>query len=1440
VKSYSLYDAGGSISQGERVKRRGRLGDRCWRAVAPTICALALSLPPIALSAPLPVAADVPVAGSPHIATYAGAPGGGKPTEVAQQPFGLAVSGRYTYIADPVNHVVRLLIDNSEVPFAGNGSLAVAGDGTDPTKAQLAGPYAVAVGQVTQVGYQVTGFDVYIADTFGHQVRKATVTIPPIDSPSASQTAVITTIAGTGAFGFAGDGGAASAAKLNSPYGIAWDKTSNLVYVADTLNNRIRAIQADGTIKTVVGSGVAGYTPSVKNALKTALNHPRGLAIDDKGRVYIADTYNNVIRLFDPSTGTITTVAGIGSPGYGDGVAATSAALRAPAAVALDGQGSLYIADTANQVVRQLGTDGMLHTVAGTPGKAGESGDNGPAILAQLSSPMGLAVRPDGDLLIADSGNNVVRLLSGSLGAGPTRQIRVLAGDGTPSFAGDKKPPAQAQFAGPAAVLSTLATPALVNAAVSPVTGTRYVLDTFNHALRSFQTADSDPDNHAVGDQDADDVSTLVGNGLPPAVPTAGQPVQLGAQLSTPMGMALDTKNPDRAYIADTFNNVVRSVDLKTGAMTTVAGTGVAGYSGDNGQAGKATLSYPAGVAVDPAGDVFIADTYNGVIREVVAASGSISGSSRIVTVAGTGRLGFSGEGGPAAAANLYFPYGVTFDSATPPNLFITDSFDHRVRKVDDITNADPSKRLIHTVAGDGSQDFADGAAAVAHFDRPWSATVDQNALYVADYLNHRVRRVDLASGAVTTASGLGTTGLKGDVGPATAGQLDSPRGLSPIANSGALLVADSFNNRVRWVGVTQAGIQRTEVNFDPTNLAGTSQPQSVTVQSTGSGLLVMGAVDLGANSNDFYLDPATNTCAQVRLEPGTSCSFRVAFQPRAPGTHSGNVVIPDDAAGGQQVVKLKGEATAAVATLSPPTVLISQPANTPPASQVVNLTNNGNGLLHISSIGLDQGTDPDFSQSNNCPSVMAPHATCAITVTMSQIAGGDKRTRVGTLTVHDDAAGNSLSDVTAGGTSQSVPLTGSLAQSAVTLGPQNLTFVQNVGSPSPSQTLMLMNSGAAPLHLSGIRDDGDFVQTNNCPAALAPGASCAVSVTFVPSATGERDGYIVVADDSLDSPQKVPVVGIATMAMANLGPDRLTFTQNVGAASGTQTATLTNTGDGPLTIENVSATGDYKASPHCPSFLAPHQSCTIGVTFTPQAAGDRKGSLVVTDDASAAPGTQETVRLYGFGHQPVATLTTNVLSPSANVGSAAGPQTVIVTNTGDGALTIRGIGISGAAAGDYSQGNNCIRTLAIGASCSVTVNFSPRAYGVRNASLTVFDDGPGGSQAIALRGSGQAPHPLLSNNFLNFGARGVGGSSAPQNVVLFNAGTGTLSIGSVSLAGGGDYVLSTSCGSTLASGASCQISVTFTPQGTGPRSGAVTISDNAGTQRFTLSGVGT
>ena len=179
------------------------------------------------------------------------------------------------------------------------------------------------------------------------------------------------------------------------------------------------------------------------------------------------------------------------------------------------------------------------------------------------------------------------------------------------------------------------------------------------------------------------------------------------------------------------------------------------------------------------------------------------------------------------------------------------------------------------------------------------------------------------------------------------------------------------------------------------------------------------------------------------------------------------------------------------------------------------------------------------------------------------------------------------------------------------------------------------------------------------------------------------------------------------------------------------------------------------------------------------------------------------------------------------------------VTNTGDGALTVRAIVINGAAAGDYRQSNDCLRTLQPGTSCTVTVGFTPQGYGLRAASLTLYDDGPGGSQAIALRGTGTAARALLSSGFLNFGGQGVGNPTAPQNIVLFNAGNGALSIGGIKLVGG-DYTMSSSCGTTLAAGASCTISLTFFPQGAGARSGVVTVTDSAGTQRITLSGVGT
>lgn len=1409
---------------------RARSGGRTWTIV---LLWLGLALPPVVLRAPAIVAVAANQPPPPvQIATYAGTPVAGVPTDVAQQPFGVAVSGRYTFVADPVNHVVRLLVDKSEVPFAGNGGLSVEGDATDPVKAQLAGPYAVTPGQVTTVGYQVTGFEMFIADTYGDQVRKVSVTVPPIESPTGVPTAVMTTVAGTGKFGFAGDRGAAKGAVLNSPYGLAWDSQRNVLYIADTLNNRIRQVSAssgkitsDGTITTVVGTGQAGYSATDKVAAKAALNQPRGLAVDSNGRLYIADTYNNVIRLYDPANGSIKTVAGTGAAGNRDGVPATTGMLSQPAGLALDRQGNLYIADTGNSLVREVTADGVIHTVAGN-GTPGYNGDNKPATQAQLQAPFAVAVRPDGDVLIADTGNSSLRDLEASVSGDGTHHIHAVAGNGTPSLGGDGLPPAQAQFAGPTAVASNLTNTAGTTTSAVPQTfGTRFVLDTFNQSVRAFTTADNDPNNHTAPDLvggkvtlDPDEVSTL----------------NLKSSLSNPMGMALSSDGKT-LYVADTFNNQVKKFNVTDPTSPTLVqtiGSGTAGFDktldADGANIATAHLSYPTGLALDASGDLFIADTYNDRIREVPVKS------DRILTVAGSGTLGFTGDGKTATKADLYLPYGVAVDGS---NLYVVDSFNHRVREVTLVGQGAAS--TIQTVAGDGAADFADGAATSGHLNRPWSAAVQGSTLYIADYLNQRIRQVDTGTKTMSTLAGVGTPGLNGDVGLATGAEVNGPKGVSPLSATGAVLVSDSLNDRVRWVGATQTGIYRTQVSFAATNLAGASEKQTVTVSSTGSGLLVLGPVDVDLASADFSIDPQNNSCSRARLEPSSSCSFNVLFQPRAPGLRTGNVVIPDSAIPGQQVIRLSGQAVAPATTLTPPSLAFSQPGDAVAPSQAVVLKNGGDGPLHITTIDI-QPKDSNFFQTNNCPGTLARGDSCTIVVNFKQIAVGTP-SQSATLVVQDDAAGNPNLP-TGAGTQQIVPLTGAFANPAALLNPAGLSFSQNMGSASPPQMIRLVNSGDAPMTISGIRTDGDFAESNTCPAVLAPKASCPISLSFVPTTTGERDGYVVVADGAPDSPQKISLVGMATVPSASLSATRLTFNQNVGSSSGAQQFVLRNTGDGPLTIASIGATGDYSARGLCPPVLAPGASCGIAVTFTPSATGTRSGTVVITDDAQSLLGSQQTVRVTGLGHQPVASFNQNVLRPSANARAAAPTTTVVLTNAGDGPLTIRGAGITGGAAAQYRQVNNCVRVLAPGASCTISVSFTPTAFGVQPAQLTVFDDGAGGSQTILLRGVGTGPNALLSVSSLNFGSVAVGDVSAPEHIILLNSGTGPLSISQI-VVSGGEFQESNACASALPSGGSCMITLTFTPSGTGLRTGGLTIIDDSrsgSVQTVTLLGTGT
>jgi DNA-binding CsgD family transcriptional regulator/sugar lactone lactonase YvrE len=277
---------------------------------------------------------------------------------------------------------------------AGTGERAFSVDGGQASASALVRPLALTVGQAGEL---------YIAE--GNRIRQV-----KIDGR-------IVTFAGTGTAGYGGDGGPAAQAQLNTPQGLAVDSVNRL-YIADTLNNRVRRVDTDGTITTVAGTGEAGYSGDGKPGREAKLNLPIGLAIGFSDTIFIADTGNNVIRQLGLD-GAIRTVAGTGEAGYrGDAGRAVDAVLHAPAGLAFDGEGNLYIADTLNQRVRRIDVNGQIATVAGT-GVAGYLGDGRPATNAELNlatNPLegigqGLAVDAQGDVFIADAFNRRVRRL---------------------------------------------------------------------------------------------------------------------------------------------------------------------------------------------------------------------------------------------------------------------------------------------------------------------------------------------------------------------------------------------------------------------------------------------------------------------------------------------------------------------------------------------------------------------------------------------------------------------------------------------------------------------------------------------------------------------------------------------------------------------------------------------------------------------------------------------------------------------------------------------------------------------------------------------------------------------------------------------------------------------------------------------------------------------
>jgi len=296
------------------------------------------------------------------------------------------------------------------------------------------------------------------------------------------------------------------------------------------------------------------------------------------------------------------------------------------------------------------------------------------------------------------------------------------------------------------------------------------------------------------------------------------------------------------------------------------------------------------------------------------------------------------------------------------------------------------------------------------------------------------------------------------------------------------------------------------------------------------------------------------------------------------------------------------------------------------------------------------------------------------------------------------------------------------------------------VGTSSSAQSVTLSNTGSATLSITSITVSGDFSQTNTCGSSLAASASCTLSVTFKPTATGTRTGAVTITDNASPATQTVSLTGTGVAApVVSLSPASLTFpAQRVGTASSAQSVTLRNTGSATLSITSITASGDFSQTNTCRSSLAVSGSCTLSVTFKPTAAGTRTGAVTITDNAS--PATQ-TVSLTGTGTAPVVSLSrTSLTFPAQKLGTSSSAQSVTLKNTGSAGLTITSFRLSG----NFSQTNTCGSSVAAGASCTLSVTFRPTAAGTRTGALTITDNASPATQTVSLTGTGVSSGALI------------------------------------------------------------------------------------------------
>jgi hypothetical protein len=1329
-----------------------------------------------------------------------------------------------------------------------------------------------------QLAFDPSG-NLYIADPTLQQVLKVT------------PQGVVSVFAGTGDAGFTGDGGPAVDATLEDPFGVAVDASGH-VFIADTENNVIREVTTDGNINTVAGSNPPTVCAQKTDAFgdncaatQATLNLPEAVAIDDNGNLLIADTSDALVRRVNKTTQVITVVAGgatnlCASPlnTLGDGCPATSALLSEPIGLAADTIGNIFISDARFAAVRAVNAQGVINVYAGNY-SPGFTSNNVLATSTTLDEVENVAVDASGNLYIADNTTNEVRVVNSS-----THIITNAAGNvfGLNAYSGE----------GGAATSATFFT--VWGVAVSPTTGNLFVSDMLSSQVRTvakntgiittfvaptmtIPQAFIELDKQIINTPSA--LQTVVFTNTSGADLTISEVLVQGAgytetdtcgDSTIPAGQSCSvfvTFTPTQVCTVDANNNGINEgvVFLEhngpggfnfvefIGSGADGSGLSVSDLTNDsNSPATIAQSLVGSGVAISNityTGAPQAAGIFSGGQNIIGFPSGVILSAGSLANVVGpncstgiTRNNGLPGDtdlqsllpANSAAtmdAADLEFDFVPTGNSVNFRYVFASDEYNEEVGFFNDVfgffvngTNAalipgTTTAVSINTVNNGNSQDSAIPVSNPQFFVNndfqfPTAAPLDTEMDGMTVVLSVQVP----VNAGVTNHIKLAI----GDTG-------------DHLFDSNVFIASGSLNSSPLRLSVGTLA-------FGDEAVGATSPAQIVSLTNGGSGTVDIASIVTSAGF------PHTTTCGGT-LPANQSCNVSVSFAPTTAGPVQGSLTVTSDAngPGTVQTVSLSGTGVTPLTILLPTSV--SFPAttqNTTSGPVTVTLTNSDSSVANAILTSFTITGPFAVSAGGTCTdggAGISPGNACTVFVTFTPTGTAPSS---GTLVFEDNATGNP----------QTVTLSGTTATTTatVTVTPTTLTFpaqAQNTTSAEMTVTVKNTSSTAINVTFSNIATTGPFaVSGGTCSTTgngIAQNASCTIFVTFTPTGTAASSGTLLVSDNATGSPQSVTLSGTtaAQVTTVMVTPASVTFpaqAQNTTSAPMTVTVKNTSTGSETLTFSGISASAPFAVSGGtCSTDASPlpgGSSCTILVTFTPTGTAASNGILTITDNATS--GSPQTVTLHGTtAGQPTVTVTPPSLTfPATLQNTASSPMSVTVKNTSTASQTISFTNIS-TGEGPFSvSGGTCSTDsspIAAGASCTIAVTFTPTGTSPSSGTLTITDNAASSPQLVPLSGTTLVPQLAVqvTPGSLTFPATLQNTPSSPMTVTVKNTSTGggTISFSNITTGEGPFAVTGGTCSTDaepIPAGMSCTIMVTFTPTGTSPSTGALTITDNA------------